>query len=89
MNIEFKKCPMLHTHLNNGALQSNSTMVKDNHLYWLEGYETINVLSEMFSNVFTGKEIYFKKGWYNNKLEYVGEITKEDEDYITKWVVPF
>jgi hypothetical protein len=88
--IEFKKCPILHTHLNDGALQGTFTMVKDNNLYWLESFQTVKVPLEIFTNIFTGKQMNFKKGWYNEKLEYVGEITQEDQDYITEWVaVPF
>lgn len=89
MFIEFKECPILHTHRDGGAVQGRSTMVKDNTLYWLSGYKSINVPSQVFPNCSTGKEMYFKKGWYNDKLEYAGEITQEDHDYIAEWVSVF
>jgi len=89
MFIEFKKCPLLHTHRPRGATQGMVTMVKDNSLYWLSGYKSINVPSKIFPDCNTGKEMYFKKGWYNDNLEYVGEITQEDHEYIKEWVSVF
>ena len=61
MFIEFKECPILHTHRDGGALQGRSTMVKDNTLYWLSGYKSINVPAQVFPIVAREKKCILKK----------------------------
>jgi len=71
-NIYYGECPLLHTHLKNGATQGRTTLIKDNNLYHLDGNKRIK----------SGEYINFKNGWYNDRLEFISEVTAEEQEYI-------
>lgn len=78
--IKFDKAKILHTHLLNGAINCTETFIKNNNLYLLDGYKTVNKNN-------TVQELFFNKGWYNNKLEFIAEITTQDQNEINDCLI--
>ena len=65
--MEFCESNLLATHCRDGALQGNVTF-KKNGCELLEGWKTLKDYSEKF----------FKRGWYNDRLQFCSEVTDED-----------
>lgn len=78
--IKFSKCKILSTHKLDGAINGTDAFIKDNELYLLDGYKTVikNNISQL---------LYFKRGWYNDKFEFISNITDQNQNEINDCLI--